>query len=76
MSERKGVDPLFPPPNERTNWNWSAKPTLQQAREEAERLRAQLAKAEKEIERLAKEPWCPFCKKHHVGGDACLGHFP
>lgn len=21
-------------------------------------------------------PWCPFCKRHHVGGDTCLGHHP
>ncbi len=20
--------------------------------------------------------WCPFCKKPHVGGDACMGHYP
>jgi hypothetical protein len=79
MSERKGIDPLFPPPNERSNWNfidWSAKPTLQQARQEAEMLRARLLKAEKEIELLSKKTWCPFCKKSHIGGDSCLGHYP
>lgn len=24
----------------------------------------------------AKATWCPFCKKAHVGGDTCMGHFP
>lgn len=24
----------------------------------------------------ASDDWCPFCKKEHVGGAACLGHFP
>lgn len=23
-----------------------------------------------------KTPWCCFCKKHHVGGDTCMGHYP
>ena len=23
-----------------------------------------------------KEPWCPFCKKAHPGGNTCLGHHP
>lgn len=22
------------------------------------------------------EPYCPFCKKHHPGGDTCMGHHP
>lgn len=21
-------------------------------------------------------PWCAFCKKHHEGGDTCMGHYP
>lgn len=24
----------------------------------------------------ALEPYCPFCRKRHVGGDTCLGHYP
>jgi hypothetical protein len=20
--------------------------------------------------------WCPFCKKEHAGGGACMGHYP
>lgn len=20
--------------------------------------------------------WCSFCKKSHVGGDTCMGHYP
>lgn len=61
MSDRKGVDPLFPP-IERTSWDfidWSGSPTLKQARQEAEkaaaeitRLRAALAEAERERDRL------------------------
>lgn len=23
-----------------------------------------------------KQPWCTFCKKHHEGGDTCMGHHP
>lgn len=23
-----------------------------------------------------EQPYCPFCKKPHVGGDTCLGHYP
>lgn len=25
---------------------------------------------------IAAGPWCTFCKKHHVGGDTCMGHHP
>jgi hypothetical protein len=29
------------------------------------------------IERATRrEPWCPFCKQRHEGGDTCLGHHP
>lgn len=25
---------------------------------------------------LLAQPFCPFCKKNHAGGDTCMGHHP
>jgi hypothetical protein len=35
--------------------------------------RAAIAKAEG---RDGQEPYCPFCKRSHPGGDICMGHHP
>lgn len=33
-------------------------------------------RAECPICQNASEPYCPFCKKRHAGGDTCMGHHP
>jgi hypothetical protein len=25
---------------------------------------------------LNTEPYCPFCRRCHPGGDTCMGHYP
>jgi hypothetical protein len=27
-------------------------------------------------EHEGEEPYCPFCKTRHAGGDTCMGHWP
>lgn len=39
------------------------------------KARAQLMLEAAERQR-AGTPWCPFCKKDHIGGGTCMGHHP
>lgn len=28
------------------------------------------------VESLSGDPWCVFCKRYHMGGNTCMGHYP
>jgi hypothetical protein len=51
------------------------KMTQVEAEFEIEVMRAILKDYEESIKK-DREPYCPFCKIRHEGGDVCMGHHP
>jgi hypothetical protein len=50
--------------------------TQVEAEFEIDVMRAILRDYEESVEGKDREPYCPFCKIRHAGGDTCMGHHP